>query len=460
MRAPPASRYTPAGSSQGSTATSDNRRHEAQPAILSHHPSAPPPSPYIDTATAGDHVPIHSLLLAVHQGPSREQFQASLDNPYYEPCDRLLVRHGDRIVGHAQLAKREMVFGGVALPVTDLQGLTVLPEYAAAGWSDSVLAAAQSQMWEGGAVVAMAWSEPEGEPSCHGWFPARQQGYSRANARDILAQLSAQEDSSRRTRELHTRIWRHVELRALSRVYDAATADRHGPLSRSEAYWHWLASRRAFDQIIVAIEGPDTLEFGDAAPNIVGYAVLSRARVVELLVLPGHSRAAVALLARACREAIERDHPTIFMQTAADDVLHELLVTAGGTWHAQPSCGGRAPMLKLLDAEELVRRTFPLLYARSKQAHLPRPLELRLRVDGVDHRLVLTRRSSRLETGTASRRWDLACSQDQFDRLLLGQLDLPAAHARGHLQVRTKAAARLLAAMFPHVTLWRPLLDE
>ncbi|MEX0936541.1 MAG: GNAT family N-acetyltransferase [Pirellulales bacterium] len=459
MRAPPASRYTPAGSSQGSTATSDSRRHEAEPAILSPDLSRPS-SPYIDTASAGDHVPVHSLLLAVHQGPSREQFQASLDNPYYEPCDRLLVRHGDRIVAHAQLAKREMGFGGVSLPVTDLGGLTVLPEYAAAGWTDRLLATAQSQMWEGGAVVGTAWGDADAVLSQSDWFPARQQGYSRANARDILAQLSAQEDSSRRTRELHTRIWRHVELRALLRVYESATADRHGPLSRSEAYWHWLASRRAFDQIIVAVEGPDTMEFGDAAPNIVGYTVLSRARVVELLVLPGHSRAAVALLARACREAIERDHPTIFLQTAADDVLHELLVTAGGTWHAKPSCGGPALMLKLLDAQELVRRLFPLLYARSKHAHLPRPLELRLRVDDVDHRLVVTRRSSRLEVGTASRRWDLACSQDQFDRLLLGQLDLPAAHARGQLQVRTKAAARLLASMFPHVTLWRSLLDE
>src|SRR5688572_1355965 len=45
-------------------------------------------------ATAGDHAAIHQLLTTVFQGPSRDDFSASLEDPLYEPCDRLIVKRG------------------------------------------------------------------------------------------------------------------------------------------------------------------------------------------------------------------------------------------------------------------------------------------------------------------------------------------------------------------------------
>src|SRR5688572_19743258 len=45
-----------------------------------------PPLPI--PATAGDHHSVHQFLMAVFQGPCRDTFLASLDDPFYEPCDR------------------------------------------------------------------------------------------------------------------------------------------------------------------------------------------------------------------------------------------------------------------------------------------------------------------------------------------------------------------------------------
>src|SRR5262245_36589901 len=62
-------------------------------------------------ACAGDHPAVHQLLSAVFHAPSRDAFYSSLDDPFYEPRDRLLVKRGQRIVAHLHLTKRVMHFG-------------------------------------------------------------------------------------------------------------------------------------------------------------------------------------------------------------------------------------------------------------------------------------------------------------------------------------------------------------
>src|SRR4029079_10540607 len=68
----------------------------------------PPP---LATGGAGDHSAVYQFLMAVFQGPSRDSFLAGLDDPFYEPRDRLLVKQGPRILGHVHLTSRVMHFG-------------------------------------------------------------------------------------------------------------------------------------------------------------------------------------------------------------------------------------------------------------------------------------------------------------------------------------------------------------
>src|SRR5205085_714360 len=74
-------------------------------------------------ARAGDHPSIYQWLLAVFHAPSREEFHAEQDDPTYEPVNRMLVKRGPRIISHAQLLDRTMVFGSLRLPVSQLAWL-------------------------------------------------------------------------------------------------------------------------------------------------------------------------------------------------------------------------------------------------------------------------------------------------------------------------------------------------
>ena len=411
------------------------------------------------TANAGDHALIYDLLLAVQQGPSRDEFHASLDEPQYEPSDRLLVKIGSRIVSHVQLIRRQMKFGSIQLPIAEVAWLATLPEYASAGYAPALLAAADEQMLADGAVLATlrsttpTWFEPEG------WAVCTQEGYWSTSARDLLAQLSARRVRRSSRSRYRTRVWRHVELNALMNIYQEHTDRGYGALVRSEAYWQWLISRKAYDQIIVAIEGKDSLDYGEQGPKFVGYAVMRLGRIVECMTLPSHRRALGVLLARACREAIEHDHHTIFLHSSPADPLNKLLLDAGGTWHSTADVSGGNVMVKLLDRRELVHRLYPELHHRAKAAGLARPCEIGLGIDETPYRFVLTRRSARLVGGDPQQK-GVRCSQALFTQLLVGRLDLDQALAEGQLQHAAKADVEVLRILFPRLAFWRSPLDD
>src|SRR5688572_2190810 len=48
-------------------------------------------------ARTGDHPSIHAFLLSVFQGPSAAEFHAQLEEPGYQPSNRLLVKQGDEL---------------------------------------------------------------------------------------------------------------------------------------------------------------------------------------------------------------------------------------------------------------------------------------------------------------------------------------------------------------------------
>ena len=70
---------------------------EETPSLTS-APREPSPLPLIGSAfqtlpgTAADHHRVHEFLTRVFHGPSTEAFATSLEDPFYEPCNRLLLR--------------------------------------------------------------------------------------------------------------------------------------------------------------------------------------------------------------------------------------------------------------------------------------------------------------------------------------------------------------------------------
>ena len=214
-------------------------------------------------------------------------------------------------------------------------------------------------------------------------------------------------------------------------------------MHRTGPYWQWLAGRKAHGELLVAVEGRDDWEDLDAHSHIVGYAVTHGAEVIELCCLPDFvATAAPRLLARACQDAIERDFHTVSLHTPVDDPLHELVVTAGGTWCGNGVSTAEPLLVKLLDAPRWVETMYPVLRKRAQNAGIDRPCELSFDVAGQRLRLMLTRRSGRLVTDETSGDAEVACDRDTFSALLVGNLHVRPGPRRGPHHRRRPSRAR------------------
>jgi predicted acetyltransferase len=408
---------------------------------------------------AGDHTLVHALLRAANQAPSYEDFITWLDDPSYEPSDRLLAKQNNQIIAHVQLSHRTACFDGVKLPIGGLQDLAVLPEYAQAGCQRVLLSTAEQSLRDAGAIVSLVRADRPEPFRAAGWSDVRAGGYSQVSVSDLLAHLSAQgEPRQRRVRSLRIRRWRHVELDGVRPVYASAAARHWGALYRPEAYWRWLVGRKAHSDLIVAVEGADEWDDLEHPAPIVGYAVAQRARVLELCSLPRYARVAPRLLVRACHDAIERDHHTISLHTPASDPLHELIVTAGGTWCTDERGSGGTLLVKLLDPVRWVEAIYPILRRRAKAAGLPRPLALCFDAGHEHYRLVITRRSSRLVADEAMAA-DVRCDPQTFAALLVGNVNIALAREAGSIDVTDEDALHRLTVLFPPALFWQSQFD-
>ncbi len=111
--------------------------------------------PRLSVGTAGDHHSVHQFMVAVFRGPTRDSFLSTLDDPFYEPCDRLLIKSGEIILSHAHLTKRLMCFNGANLPVGGLNWVGTLPEFRGRGHASSLVRLAERRMVEDGAVAGL-----------------------------------------------------------------------------------------------------------------------------------------------------------------------------------------------------------------------------------------------------------------------------------------------------------------
>jgi predicted acetyltransferase len=422
----------------------------------------------------GDHTLVYSLLRAVNQAPAHDDFISWMDEPSYEPSDRLLVKRGDQLIAHAQLLRRAAWFHGVKLPVAGLRDVAILPEYAHTGCERLLVAAAESAIREDGAVLSLVRTTAPDPLAANGWEPVRIAGYSQANVNDVLAYLISQCNrhldvkhaalevatigrASTKRPSLAVRLWRQVELAEVRSVYDATVGESWGTLVRSDPYWQWLVGRMTHGELIVAVVSSEDGAESQADSHIVGYAVIHGSQVLELFCLPGFSRAAPKLLARACQDAIEHDYHTISLHTSANDPLHELIVTAGGTWCSDHGPGGLL-VVKLIEPARWIAAIFPLLRQRARVAGLRLPLELGFDTGETRFCLVVTRRSSRL-IEDESAPGDVGCAPETLGQLLIGNVDLAQLRHGGSVDVQDEGTFRAVAALFPPALFWQSQFD-
>lgn len=411
------------------------------------------------SAGAADHAAVYYFLASVFQQPSRAEFLASLEDPFYEPHDRLLVRQGSQIVGHVHLTHRVMQFGAEQLPVAGLAWLGTSPDSRGQGLGSRLLLAAERHLAQSGALVGFLRTTVPHFFRRFGWALCGRHDYSRADARAVIAGLLDRGLIRRRRRRLQIRPWRRWEQAALVRIYNQNLEGAYGPLERTEAYWQWLVRRQAYDQIYVALDGPELLELEEISTRIVGYAVTRGEKILELFSAPDHRRAVAELLARTCRDAIEHGRHTVLLHAPAGSSLHKVFGRAGGFRHHHESDRGEVYMARLLDPLRLLLRRCGEFARRAEEAGLPRPLELGLLVDGKKYQLEITRQGARAVSRHLGRSY-LRLNVADFTRMLLGQLDWQQALSEGRVEVSTGLARTAGPVLFPRLPLWRPPLDD
>ncbi len=415
-------------------------------------------APDVEVANAGDHAAVHRFLLEVFQGPSREAFYASLDDPFYEPSDRLVVKNGHQVVAHLHMTRRVWRFGRCSFPASGLCGVGTSPEFRGRGYASQLLATAQHLLDEDQTALSILRTSAPEFFRPWGWIVCGRHSHARASTRDLLAQLRLSRHMQRE-RALCVRPWRQVELAGLLRLHQSCIARCYGCYERTEAYWRWLVSRRLFDQILVAVEGGNASDDEDCRGTIVGFAVTREDRVLEAMAHPDRPGVALRLLARACREAIERDYHTIYLHAPAGDRLLNYFDRAGGQRLESERYQGQVYMVRLRDPMGFLRGLLPELRLRADRAGLARPCELGFAIDGRKYQMALTRRGVKISRDRLGRSY-LEMRGPDFIRMLLGHLDLATAIDDGRVQASTRVAQSMAQSLFPPLPLWRPPLDD
>ncbi|MFP6668411.1 MAG: hypothetical protein VB876_13915 [Pirellulales bacterium] len=422
-----------------------------------------------EAANIGDHAAIEHLLATVLQRPSTLEFNAQLDEPSYDPSDRLIVKCDDEIIGHIRSSWRTIRMGRANFPLCRFDSFAVLPEYRTVGVPEALFTAVERRLSKRGTAIGELDMRDAMIGQNDDWIKCGRCVYSQASPRDILSQLSVEEDRSQGDQlldpargersVLSVRHWRQVELPALMRIYQANLASSYGLLARSEAYWRWLVSRRAFDQIFVAIEGRDRLSLEEDGCRIVGYAVTKGHHIVEMMAEPSHSEATARLLHRACSDAIERDWHTVRFHAPACHPLHAVLVEAGGDLQRQTTESTRQVLVRLPETPSYMRCFASELLDRAIRGNLAFPVELGIQVSAEKRQLNLTESAADLIDGRLGRSY-VSCDRATWNQLRLGYCDAECALADGSLAASTTLAADMAQTLFPKVPLWRPPWDD
>ena len=399
-------------------------------------------------ATSGDHAAIYFFLSDVFQGPTRAEFKASLEDPFYEPRDRLLLRRGRP--DHRPRppdASRDAVRPRCRSPSPAWIGWASRRTAAVRGWAPTCWRPRRSK-WP----TAAPWSAccARGIPHFFrrtGWALCGRHSYSLAGTHAVLARLFDHGLRPGRHPRLHIRPWRRWEERALVRIYNQNLTGRYGPLERTPAYWQWLLRRHAYDQLYVALDGPDLWDLKETSTPIVGYAAIRGERIVEVDDRPRAAQGG----GRVARPRLRRRHrarpPQHRAPRARDQPAVRDLRRGGRRRYHHEADHGEVYMARLLDPVGLLRQLGGEFLRRAEEAGLPRPLELGLLVDGRKYQLEITRRSA-VGRRTSMGRSYLRLNVADFTRLVLGQLDWDQALAEGRIEASTALARETGRVLF------------
>lgn len=460
------------------------------------HARAPCHDLRLVAARAGDHAAIHRLLLSIFHGPSAADFHAQLDEPLYEPTDRLLIKSADTVVAHLRLTKREIRFGELTLPVAGFMDLGTSHESRSRGFASALLNAGQQQAIADGALIGLTRTTAPDLFLRQGWSVCGRHSFSEAGPRQILARFcshfphdnpvegddehSAPSILTQSIPPILVRPLRRIELPAIMRLYDQTIAGSYGALLRSDVWWDWLMARGAFDRAYVAIvpersgssAGGDQLDLPQLLSAVMGCVFVKEGRIVELLYAAGQDRVARRLVARVCADAVERNLASVRLDAPPHEPLHQQWSAAGGTTHLAATHHGETCMARVFDPLAMLRMLSATLLTRAKAAGLPRPMSLGLDLyhhdadltqsrpeDMRSYRLVVGQRGVKLVAGNPGRNY-LSLKRRDLTPLLLGHWNIVKAVAAGRLRASTRLAQDAAAILFPQLPWYRPPLDE
>ena len=296
-----------------------------------------------------------------------------------------------------------------------------------------------------------------------GWASCGRNDVYRVSVCEVLSVLASKGLYPRIPHPLDIRPMRRMEVDQVAKVYRTAVARQHGPLERSEAYWHWLINRGAYDTFLVAIDARGTRRSEQGAKKIVGYAVLAGNDVVELLTLPNHNRAAIELLSRACADAMECGIDSLRIHIAPRDRVIRVLRAAAATRPDMRSRKGEVLMAKVLRPELMLDHLRHDLKDRAIEANLPMPLDFGLAADHQKYRLSIDSASADgasgslgVASGSIGRSY-LRTRPSQLAPLLLGQVDWKKPE---DMEFSSQLAERAARALFPRQAFWHPPFDD
>ena len=459
-----------------------SQRPSARSAVSASTNLQPAPRLRLATARTGDHPLIHELLVSIFHGPSLPEFHAQLDEPGYEPIDRLIVKEGEEIAAHLRLARQTIQAGCATLPAARFMDLATATEYRSRGLATALLAAGERAAMERGIVVGLTRTRAPALFAHLGWSVCGSHVFSTVSPQSVLAELSATNmaaEADDRTllrpttpEPIIVRPLRRIDLRAVVRLYDAHTAGKFGWPLRSEAYWEWLLARGACDRIYVASTSADTADFAHMLASIVGYVCVKQSRIVELITVPGRQDVARHLAERICADAREQDGWTIRHDAPADHPLHELFRSAGGRLNISQEVSGEVFMAKLLDPLAALRQLSANFVERAKAAGISKATELGIELrsgggrktsgaSGVVERfkIELSAKSAKIETGGPSRH-SLVLAYSDLAPLVLSSTGAEAMIENRRLKCTTRKARQLAGQLFPAGSWWRPPLDD
>jgi ribosomal protein S18 acetylase RimI-like enzyme len=399
------------------------------------------------------------LLGEVFGASADAAMKASFQDPFYEPHDRLFLRRAGRIIGHVHITHRVMQFGDQQIPVAGLNSLAIVDSCRRQGLASHLLIAAEKEMARSGALVGLLRTDIPRFFRRTGWALCGLPNTAIAGTHAVLSRLLDRGLRLSRQPRLHIRPWRRWEERGLVRVYNQNLPGSHGPLERTRAYWRWLLDRHEYDQLYVALDGPDLWDLTEQSTQIVGYMAVRGGRILELLTSRGRLKPAIELLARACGEAIEQNRHTIVLCAHAENPLMAIVDEAGGGRHMPDAVDSHVAMARLLDPVGLLNHLGATLCRRAAAAGLTGPLELGLLVDGRKYQIEISQSGARALANHIGRSY-LTLNVADFTRMVLGQLDWAAVLADGRLVPSTALAQQVGEALFPPLPLWRPPLDD